>query len=119
MENLSSDKTSQQKAGNIVKNLVTGGLSGDDSFFGLFAYGGQSDYMANGGNSQYEAEGGEIVIGGMPEVYNGGNLKQNSENAFKIEGNSHENGGVDMSGGDYIFSDRIYLDDDILNELDL
>ena len=227
VENLSSDKTSQQKAGNIVKNLVTGGLSGDDNLFGFFAYGGQPDYpkmgdyypdsikygmmsainraqnknlntygfstivkdpkqpyldidvhgigaqyrrpignsgvsigpdaglnavnvkaggqsvykgvrptigagvkfkfgeggpldlSPNEGNSQYEAEGGEIVIGGMPEVYNGGNLKQNSENAFKIEGNSHENGGVDMSGGDYIFSDRIYLDDDILNELDL
>ena len=75
--------------------------------------------MAHGGNPQYEAEGGEVIQGKNPQVYNGGNLKQISEDSFKIEGNSHENGGVAMSGGDYVYSDRIALDNNILSQLDL
>lgn len=75
--------------------------------------------MAYGGAPEYEAEGGEVIVGGTPKVYNGGNLKQISEDSFKIEGNSHENGGVAMSGGDYVYSDRIALDDNILSQLDL
>lgn len=75
--------------------------------------------MAYGGAPEYEAEGGEVIVGGTPKVYNGGNLKQISEDSFKIEGNSHENGGVAMSGGDYVYSDRIALDNNILSQLDL
>jgi hypothetical protein len=80
---------------------------------------GGSTIMAHGGSPQYEAEGGEVIQGKNPQVYNGGNLKQISEDSFKIEGNSHENGGVAMSGGDYVYSDRIALDNNILSQLDL
>jgi hypothetical protein len=79
---------------------------------GSFAYGGYTGEM-------YEAEGGEVIEGGNPQVAQGGYVSPNSANAGMIEGNSHSNGGVKMSGGERIFSDQIYLDDDFINSLEL
>jgi len=67
-----------------------------------------------GGEAQgdYLAEGDEIVEHYSPVgVYSGGYLQQLSNNFSKIKGNKHSapSGGVEMSGGDYIYSDQISL----------
>lgn len=57
--------------------------------------------------SKYEAEGGEVVDGGIPTAFSGGNISPNSSQAAMINGDSHEQGGVEMSGGARVFSDRL------------
>lgn len=79
---------------------------------GVYAYGGMT-------TPQYEAEGGEVVDGGMPVAFNGGNITPNSTTAGKINGNTHEQGGVDMAGGKRVFSDRLYVDSNFLKDLDI
>ena len=56
------------------------------------------------GNPNYEAEGKEFVIGGNPNIYNGGTSKRYGTGLTKLEGNSHEQGGMPMRGGDYVIS---------------
>lgn len=56
------------------------------------------------GQPNYEAEGDEFVIGGSPNVYDGGTLKRYGNGLNKIQGNSHEQGGVPMRGGEYVVS---------------
>ena len=66
---------------------------------------------------QYEAEGGEIVDGGIPTAFNGGSISPNSSTSAKINGQSHAQGGVDMSGGERVFSDKLKASSDISKEL--
>ena len=70
------------------------------SDFTQFAMGGMTP-------PQYEAEGGEVVDGGMPSAFGGGNISPNSSQSAMITGASHEQGGVEMSGGERVFSDRL------------
>ena len=61
------------------------------------------------GGPTYEAEGQEVVDyanGGYPFVYGQGSITNQTSNSGKINGPSHAQGGVDMSGGEYIYSDR-------------
>lgn len=81
-----------------------------------YNYGG--NIYASGG-PVYEAEGGEVIEGGQPQAFQGGQVSPNSSNAGMIEGNSHGNGGVKMSGGKRIYSDSLFLDEDFINSLDL
>lgn len=70
--------------------------------------------MALGGNinKQYEAEGGEVVVGkNLPKVFSGGKLIPRTSNVAKLSGNKHSQGGMDMSGGDFIFSDKLKASD--------
>jgi hypothetical protein len=66
---------------------------------------------AMGGNvkPQYEAEGKEVVQGGNPQTFSGGTIQQQASDMFKIDGQSHNQGGVDMAGGERIFSDRLKI----------
>jgi hypothetical protein len=60
-------------------------------------------------DQQYEAEAGEVVSyghGGSPTVYGGGKSKDISPGMVSLTGNTHEEGGIDMSGGDFVFSDN-------------
>lgn len=72
------------------------------------------DMMKDGGNvgPRFEAEGGEVMQfnqGGLAKVYGDGNVSENSSDAVKINGNSHEEGGVkmDSTGEARIFSDHL------------
>ena len=58
----------------------------------------------NVGNPNYEAENKEFVIGGNPNNYGGGRLKRYGTGLTKIEGATHEQGGVGMRGGDFVIS---------------
>ena len=80
-----------------------------------YRYGG----YAMGGYPQYEAEGGEVIEGGNPQTFSGGYISPNSSNAGMINGRSHNQGGVKMSGGERIYSDQIYLDQDFIDSLEL
>ena len=75
---------------------------------GLYkANGGFTPKYKNGGdigNPNYEAEGKEFVIGGNPNMYGSGTLKRYGTGLSKIQGNSHEQGGEPMRGGEYIIS---------------
>lgn len=86
-------------------------ISGED-----FAYGG--NVMGQGG-PVYEAEGGEVIDGGNPNTLQGGHISPNSSTAGKIVGNSHGNGGVKMTGGEKIYSDRLTVDSSFLKDLDI
>ena len=60
-------------------------------------------------DQQYEAEAGEVVSysnGGAPTIYGGGRSKNISPGMVSLTGNTHEQGGIDMSGGDFVFSDN-------------
>lgn len=83
-----------------------------------FQYGGNMpQYNMGGQTPQYEAEGGEVIEGGNPVVHSQGNISPNSSNAGMIEGNSHTNGGEDMSGGERIYSDSVYISNDFIKSL--
>lgn len=61
---------------------------------------------------QYEAEGNEVIehsanLFKKPKVFSGGNLKKLSNTTSVIEGKSHAEGGIPMSGGERIFSDKL------------
>lgn len=67
----------------------------------------QMPTKANGGeigNPNYEAENNEFVIGGNPNIYGKGQLERFGTGLNKIKGASHKNGGVEMSGGEYVVS---------------
>jgi len=83
-----------------------------------FAYGGCAPKYAQGGQL-YEAEGGEVIDGGNPITLQGGHISPNSSNSGKIVGNSHGNGGVKMTGGEKIYSDRLTVDASFLKDLDI
>lgn len=79
-----------------------------------------------GGNTtpQYEAEDEEVVQFNQfdkPKVHDTGYLQQHSSTTATIKGKSHEQGGEDMSGGERIFSDKVYFhskkDADIIQAL--
>ena len=78
-------------------------------------------FRAMGGftQPQYEAEKGEVVDGGMPVAFNGGSITPNSMTSGKINGQTHEQGGVDMAGGKRVFSDRLKVDSNFLKDLDI
>lgn len=82
------------------------------------AYGGCAPKYAQGGQL-YEAEGGEVIDGGNPITLQGGHISPNSSNSGKIVGNSHGNGGVKMTGGEKIYSDRLTVDASFLKDLDI
>jgi hypothetical protein len=83
-----------------------------------YAYGGCAPKYAQGGQL-YEAEGGEVIDGGNPITLQGGYISPNSSNSGKIVGNSHGNGGVKMTGGEKIYSDRLTVDASFLKDLDI
>jgi len=83
-----------------------------------YAYGGCAPKMGAGG-PVYEAEGGEVIDGGNPATLQGGHISPNSSNSGKIVGNSHGNGGVKMTGGEKIYSDRLTVDTSFLKDLDI
>jgi hypothetical protein len=56
---------------------------------------------------QYEAEGGEVVDGGIPTAFAGGQVAPTSSNAAVIKGQTHEQGGVNLKGGERVFSDTL------------
>ena len=65
-------------------------------------------YKAFGGSVPYTAEGDEVVEGGVPQVVGDqGAVQQIAPGAAKIEGPSHGNGGVDLVGGQYVYSDKM------------
>lgn len=66
---------------------------------------------------QYEAEKNEVVDGGLPAAFAGGSITPNSSTSGKINGNTHEQGGVQMAGGERVFSDRIKINPDFLGDL--
>lgn len=82
-------------------------------------------YFAKGGvpTPQYEAEDEEVIQfnpGETPKVHDTGYLQQHSSTTATIKGKSHEQGGEDMSGGERIFSDKVFLkskDADLINAL--
>lgn len=82
------------------------------------AYGGYAPKYAQGGQL-YEAEGGEVIDGGNPITLQGGHISPNSSNSGKIVGNSHGNGGVKMTGGEKIYSDRLKVDVSFLKDLNI
>ncbi len=100
----------------IASTALTMGMS--DNFFGKFgyAYGGN---VYDQGGPVYEAEGGEVIDGGNPNTLNGGRISPNSSTSGKIIGNSHSNGGVKMTGGEKIYSDRLTVDASFLKDLDI
>ena len=78
--------------------------------------------FANGGNPQgpsYEAEGEEYVLGGQPNVYGDGTVDKIAPGLNKIKGPSHDGGGVNMSGGDFIVSakDDFKVDDSFFDDI--
>lgn len=68
-------------------------------------------------NVEYEAEGGEVVSytrGGYPKIYgDGGTIKEIAPGMTKITGDKHNEGGIDMSGGEFVFSDHLKIDDKV------
>lgn len=76
-------------------------------------YGVNQSFFKFGGkpNPQYEAEGNEVIEHSAnpfekPKTI-GGKLERLSNTTSKIKGKSHAEGGIPMSGGDRIFSDRL------------
>ena len=73
----------------------------------------ESEILRFGGtpNPEYEAEGGEIIEHSANPLKkpktSGGKLEKLSNTTSKIKGKSHEKGGIPMSGGDRIFSDKL------------
>lgn len=69
-------------------------------------------YLQNGGkvSPEYEAENGEVVKHApmqFPQVFNGGYINPSSSTTSEINGATHEQGGVEMAGGEKIFSDKL------------
>jgi hypothetical protein len=82
--------------------------------------------MGRGGSVQvapkYVAEGEEVVdfsSGSVPTAGRFGNLNRLSSTTAKIEGDSHDDasGGVEMNGGERVFSDRLYVSSTIKSKL--
>lgn len=74
----------------------------------------RAGYYKKGGypKGSYLAEEGEIIEHNKPAmVHKSGGLKRISSNTSRITGDSHNDpsGGVEMSGGDFIYSDAIEL----------
>jgi hypothetical protein len=70
----------------------------------------------------YIAEGGEVVDfnqGNVPQPGNFGKLNRLSSSSVKIEGDSHDDpsGGVEMTGGERVFSDRLYASSSFRSKL--
>ena len=69
---------------------------------------------------EYEAEGGEMVSYNPqrpPMVYKGGNVQAKAPGMAKVTGKPHEKGGVDMSGGDFVFSDHLQMNKTTISKL--
>jgi hypothetical protein len=95
-----------EQAANIAKAQTGTDTSGYG--VGQMKYGGMFKYGMGG--PMYEAEGGEVLqSNNLSSLYGGGNLQKNSSDAVKLEGPSHEQGGMPMStnGEGRIFSDRL------------
>jgi hypothetical protein len=80
--------------------------------------------MAMGGTGlpDYIAEGEEVVDfgpGNVPQAGKFGTLSRLSSNTAKINGDSHDDpsGGVEMTGGDRVFSDRLPLPSGFISKL--
>ena len=74
----------------------------------------QPELMKQGGNilfnPQYEAEKKEVVQhnpNDIPQTDSSGNPVQLASDLTKLNGPSHESGGVQMSGGERVFSDKL------------
>lgn len=70
----------------------------------------------------YIAEGGEVVdfvADNVPQAGRFGNLQRLSSGTAKIEGDSHDDpsGGVEMTGGERVFSDRLYASNSFSSKL--
>lgn len=71
----------------------------------------QSFYQSGGGIKppQYEVEQGEVIDGGQPQAAGRGNMRPIAEETHVVEGATHENGGVQGSGGERVFSDHLKI----------
>jgi hypothetical protein len=85
-----------------IKGAASGLQSGIE--YTQFQFGGSPMMM---GQPQYEAEGGEVVTGGQPQAMANGQAIPTSSQSATIQGPSHEQGGVDMSGGERVYSDAL------------
>ena len=103
----------------------TAKLFSDTSALGTFptmGVEGANYYAALGGpiQPQYMAEGGETLVHNQeqPAAFTGA-LNQISSNMSEIQGPSHASpqGGVEMSGGDFIFSKRMKASDELKADL--
>lgn len=79
-------------------------------------------YFKEGGkiSPEYEAQDNEVVEFNpfdMPKMHNNGKLKQHSSTTATIDGNTHNQGGEAMSGGERIFSDEKIFPKGIAKEL--
>ena len=52
-----------------------------------------------------------------PMVYKGGNVQAKAPGMAKVTGKPHEKGGVDMSGGDFVFSDHLQMNKTTISKL--
>lgn len=98
--------------GNFTDNLNEQAANIANAQYGKDYAGYGVGQMRNGGmvGPQYEAEGGEILQSpNISKLYGDGDLQRNSSNAVRLEGPSHDNGGMPMStnGEGRIFSDKL------------
>lgn len=60
--------------------------------------------------SSYEVEGEEVVEGGNPLITGGkGEMSEEGAGMFSINGPQHEEGGVEATGGERVFSDKLKI----------
>jgi hypothetical protein len=72
---------------------------------GFYRYGGKMRYAKGGMIPQYEVEQGEVV-----KLESGNKI---ASDMTSVTGATHENGGVDGTGGEFVFSDSITVSDNI------
>ena len=118
---IAEQKKTTMKQNRYNQDAGSIGLFPTDGVQGVNTY-----YTALGGfpAAQYEAEDGEVityanggqVAGGEPTAFNGV-LDQVSSNMSVIDGASHAQGGVDMAGGDFVFSKKLTRSKELASDL--
>lgn len=113
------DRAEMQRSKGVLNNYPTQGVQGVNIFGKTYAKGGtvkskklSIPNYALGGSPDYLAEGDEVIEydqSNPPMTYGNGEVNQLSSSLGSINGESHngENGGVAMSGGEKIYSDRL------------
>lgn len=61
---------------------------------------------------EYEAEHGEVVVGAKPKAIDGGKVVTIKKGVHALLGNTHEEGGIALKGGDFVFSNNPELHTD-------
>lgn len=111
-----------QRSKGVLAQYPVEGIEGANYFGRTFGYGGNMygkrklKSYALGGRPDYLAEGGEAIeFDEVPQVHGQGEMNPVSSTMGEIEGPSHSSpsGGVPMSGGERIYSDRLYPTDEL------